>query len=175
MHKWTRGWALAALLFFSGCSSPADKATPASKRPASDSESGSLYSERLSSLEGEMASLGGERAWAARYLAGGSMVNAWTEGSDLFVEAFNADSRNFEIHCIDITDGTPKRTNSCVLAPTSGRLLSTAIPKLSERGTAWTYGYSSSNAWRARIHRSFTSRITAMSGSSSRRKSRTRS
>jgi len=109
MRNWNRGWALLACLAIAGCSTSPDRGGSAS-RPVVTAErsGGNLYSARLAALEDEMARVGEKRAWSARYLAGSTMVDAVAAGNDLLVEAFNADTRNYEVHCIDLRNGEPR-------------------------------------------------------------------
>ena len=98
-----RQWILIGLVaLLAGCSS-----TRSNRQHAGNGE-GAIESSRLASLETEMAGVAESRAWSNQYLLGARMVNAWVDGDDLFVEAFNPETRMFELHAIDVRSGRPR-------------------------------------------------------------------
>lgn len=71
---------------------------------------------RLDGLEAEMAGVAQKRAWSGQYLNGGTCVNAWVCGTDLYLESRRGSES--EIVAVDAKDGTYKWVASLGANPT---------------------------------------------------------
>ncbi len=105
MRIWIRGWACVFILFASGCSSCGDDCSESCCAGQAVDEF-MVAEGRLESLEGSMSAVGAKRAWSGKYFRGGTVRGVALQGSDLFAEVFNSESRRFEAHCVNVKDGT---------------------------------------------------------------------
>jgi outer membrane protein assembly factor BamB len=81
-------------------------------RPTAMGDAGSLAEggarDRLSALEAQVAEVGLKRAWSGRYFQGRVVQALVPDGPDLYAAVFNPETRESEVHCVELRTGVPR-------------------------------------------------------------------
>ncbi len=101
------GLALLAVLTTGCCDSCESTGTSAALQDVT-SVSTAMPKERLQALEEQALGVGQKLAWSGRYFQGRTVESLNAQGADLFAQVFNPETREYEMHCVDLASGTPR-------------------------------------------------------------------
>ena len=96
MKKGNAIWALSLCLILGACASSGE---PTSTTAAA-AEVPPLIA-RMRALEAEMGTVAAKKVWSAQLTGASEVKNAWLDGSTLLIEAYNAETKDYEIYSVD--------------------------------------------------------------------------